>query len=249
MGVYDIALFKGHGRYGSNYDPGAVYGNYTEQEIVSDIVDEAVRLLKGAGVNVLTGENNFQNNCLRGHTLKYKTAYTVHVNAGRGRRTELLVPKGESYLSTEVNIGSGMVKLGMPTYQIKSRDYNTEAFEMRSNGTEAYGTDWYKEIRLAWEMGISLTIFETGFIDSDDLYILLNKKKEIAYLLASELAKLCDKTISKPVAPTTPKPPKNDSDGFYRVVVGSYKEKANAIKQQEKLKKAGFESFLDFYKK
>ena len=49
--------------------------------------------------------------------------------------------------------------------------------------------------------------------------------------------------------PPAPKPVTSDSDGFYRVVVGSYKDKDNAIKQQEKLKKAGFDSFLDFYKK
>ena len=52
------------------------------------------------------------------------------------------------------------------------------------------------------------------------------------------------KLKKKPVPKPTPKPA---TKGFYRVVVGSYKDKDNAIKQQEKLKKAGFNSFLAYY--
>lgn len=249
MADYDIALFKGHGKYGNNYDPGACFGKYKEQDIISSIVDEAYKLLTNAGIRVLTGENNYQNNLLRGNTLKTKCAYTVHVNAGGGKRTEFLVPKNEKFFATEEALGKGMVALGIPTYQIKSRDYDTEGFINRVNGTALSGRDWYKEIRVAWEQGISLTIFETGFIDTSDVNVLVNKSSEIAFLLASELAKLCDKTISKPSTPKETKPLTSDSSGFYRVVVGSYKDKANAIAQQEKLKKAGFESFLDFYNK
>lgn len=249
MAQYDIALIKGHGSYGSSYDPGAVAQGYKEQDIVSSIVDKAAALLKNAGIRVLVGENNYQNNVLNGHTLTSKCAYEIHCNAGGGARTELFVPKGEKYFATEHAIGKGMVALGIPYYQIKSRDYDSEAFIGRTDGIALGGTDWYKVIRNAWKQGISLTIFETGFIDSTDINVLANKQSEIAFLLASELAKLCDKTISKPVTPTQAKPVTNDSDGFYRVVVGSYKDKDNAIIQQEKLKKAGFDSFLDFYKK
>lgn len=246
---YDIAVFKGHGKYSGGFDPGAVYGDYREYDIVSKIVDEAVSLLKGAGLRVLTGENNYSNYLLSGHTITSKCAYSVHANKGKGRRTELLVPKGEKYFNTEEAIGNGMKALGMPDYQIKSRDYDTEAFINRTNGVALSGSDYYGEIRDAWKRGISLTIFETGFMDSSDLSIITSKYKEIAFLMASELAKLCGKTISKPVAPTTPKPPTEVSGGFYRVIVGSFAEKENAIAQQNKLKKAGFDSFLDFYKK
>ena len=41
----------------------------------------------------------------------------------------------------------------------------------------------------------------------------------------------------------------NNTDGYYRVVVGSYKDKANAEKQMAELKKAGFDSFLAYYEK
>ena len=41
----------------------------------------------------------------------------------------------------------------------------------------------------------------------------------------------------------------SSKDLYYRVIVGSYKDKNNAVKQQEKLKASGFDSFLEaFYK-
>lgn len=45
--------------------------------------------------------------------------------------------------------------------------------------------------------------------------------------------------------------PQNSSDNktFYRVVTGSYSVKENALKQCEKLKKVGFDSFITTYKK
>lgn len=40
-----------------------------------------------------------------------------------------------------------------------------------------------------------------------------------------------------------------NGDTFYRVICGSYKDKNNAVAQQNKLKAAGFESFLEAYSK
>lgn len=36
-----------------------------------------------------------------------------------------------------------------------------------------------------------------------------------------------------------------DDDTYFRVICGSYKDRSNAIKQQNKLKAAGFDSFLE----
>lgn len=41
----------------------------------------------------------------------------------------------------------------------------------------------------------------------------------------------------------------SSKDLYYRVIVGSYKDKNNAVKQQEKLKASGFDSFLEAYYK
>ena len=104
------------------------------------------------------------------------------------------------------------------------------------------GTDYYKEIRDAWGMGVSLTILEVGFIDSSDITIIINNIDKIGLIIAQELAKLCDKTIPTPAPTPTPAPAPTGVK--YRVVCGTYADKANAIAQQEKLKKAGFDSFL-----
>lgn len=47
-----------------------------------------------------------------------------------------------------------------------------------------------------------------------------------------------------------PQPPSNPTEPwtYFRVICGSYKDRANAVEQQEKLKKAGFNSFLAVYK-
>ena len=44
-------------------------------------------------------------------------------------------------------------------------------------------------------------------------------------------------------------PPTKDEETYYRVCVGSFKDKNIAQEQQDKLKKAGFDSFLVAYKK
>lgn len=241
MANYDIALFKGHGYYNGTYDPGACANGYKEQEVVSDIVDKAVKLLRAEGISVLTGENNYQNDLLANHTIKTKCAYEVHCNAGKGTRTELIVPKGEKYFDIEENIGKYMKSLGIPEYSIISRDYVSEKFIDRTSGTALSGDDWYKVIRNAWKKGVSLTIFETGFIDSSDINIIVKNIDNIAFKLASELASLCGKTIT---LTTTSKPNTEPSSGVYRVVTGSFTNKDNANKRIEELKKAGFDSFL-----
>lgn len=40
----------------------------------------------------------------------------------------------------------------------------------------------------------------------------------------------------------------SSSGTYYRVVTGSFKNRSNAVKRQQELKKAGFDSFLDAYK-
>lgn len=242
MATYDIALFKGHGKgYDGSFDCGAVGNGYREYDVVSKIVDVALKHLKNAGVNVLTGEQNYKNVLLKGHTITSKCAYSVHINAGGGKRSETYVPLKEKYFNTERAIQAGLAKLGIPDGGVRSRDYNTEKISMRTDGVASTGTDYYKEIRDAWGMGISLTILEVGFIDSSDITIINSKINEIGLLVAQELAKLCGKTVPTPAPTPTPAP----STGVkYRVVCGTYADKNNAIAQQEKLKKAGFDSFL-----
>lgn len=78
-------------------------------------------------------------------------------------------------------------------------------------------------------------LVEVGFIDSDTD----NKKfdenfEEIAKSIAVGCLKMVNKTL------------KAEQKGVYRVIVGSYSDKANATGVQEQLKNKGFASFLEF---
>lgn len=243
MATYDIALFKGHGTGRDGiFDCGAAYNGITEFDTVSKIVDVALKHLKAAGLSVLTGQQNYKDKLLAGHTIKNKCAYSVHINAGGGKRSETFVPLNEKYFNTERGIQAELAKLGIPNGGVKSREYNTGNVSMRSDGVKLSGSDYYKEIRDAWALGVSLTILEVGFIDSSDITVIRNNIEEIGFIIAKELGKLCGKTITKPVP--APAPTTTTTGTKYRVVCGTYANKANAVAQQEKLKKAGFDSFL-----
>lgn len=80
-------------------------------------------------------------------------------------------------------------------------------------------------------------LVELGFCDSSVDMNKWNTEKIAAALFKG----ITGQIYSKPVE-TTP-----SNNIYYRVCVGSYKDKANAIKQQENLKEKGFDSFLVAY--
>lgn len=80
-------------------------------------------------------------------------------------------------------------------------------------------------------------LIETCFIDDrDDMNVYLKSPKKVAKAIVEGIL---DKTITDVV-----EAPKN---GFYRVLVGSYKDKNNAIKRQEELKSKGIEASLIYF--
>lgn len=80
-------------------------------------------------------------------------------------------------------------------------------------------------------------LIETCFIDDrDDMNVYLKSPKKVAKAIVEGIL---DKTITDIVE--TPK------NGFYRVLVGSYKDKNNAIKRQEELKSKGIEASLIYF--
>ena len=88
-------------------------------------------------------------------------------------------------------------------------------------------------------------IVETFFVDSKadcDIYDKQGSDK-IAKLIAQGIA---GKTIDVKPTNTQNNTTTKKGKSYYRVVVGSYAEKSNAEATQQKLKKAGFDSFLVF---
>lgn len=92
------------------------------------------------------------------------------------------------------------------------------------------------------ESKMAAVLIENGFMDSKvDVPIILTKshaEKTAKAILEFIVAEYKLKRKSNPV---------KTGKGFYRVVVGSFKDKKNAEAQMAKLKKAGFDSFLAYY--
>lgn len=80
-------------------------------------------------------------------------------------------------------------------------------------------------------------LIETCFIDDrDDMNVYLKSPRRVAKAIVEGIL---DKTITD--VTETPK------TGFYRVLVGSYRDKNNAIKRQEELKSKGIEASLIYF--
>lgn len=80
-------------------------------------------------------------------------------------------------------------------------------------------------------------LIETCFIDDrDDMNIYLKNPRKVAKAIVEGIL---DKSITD--VTETPK------TGFYRVLVGSYRDKSNAIKKQEELKSKGVETSLIYF--
>lgn len=247
MATYNSFIFEGHGtseRTGA-YDPGAVNGTVRENDLADKIVTAAMNYLKATGLSIHRDENNYSDNDLAGNTYTSKAGISVHINAGGGTGTETYVPCREKYLIEDFKLVKNISgALGIPDRGVKSRDYNTGRVYMRTDGVALSYTDYYKEIRDAWSQGISLAILEVGFIDTSDLQKIQANIDTIGFLIAQYIAKLCGVELTKPEPP-----PPVESDVYYRVVYGSFKEKTNAEARKQELESKGYTGvFIDVYK-
>ncbi len=91
-------------------------------------------------------------------------------------------------------------------------------------------------------------LIETGFIDNTSDNNLFDSKFEA---IAQAIAKGCLSQIGKSikVESTSNSTATATRETYYRVIVGSYKDRNNADAQQKKLKENGFDSFLEAFKK
>ena len=244
MANYDIFLLRGHG----NGDPGACANGYTEENLAQVIADRVVELLKGKGVKVFTNsktQNNFVNNCLVGHTFKYKFGYTIHLNSASVTASgiEIFVPINEQYVNTETKMCKEIANvLGIPTRGVKSRDYNSGATHLRIEKDGSKGTDYYKEIRSSWQNGLSHSIIELCFISNvNDVKQLLNNKEKVCKVIANNILVYLEKTTYS----MDEQGSKDKSNGtMYYVQVGAFKDKDNAIALQKKLIKDGYNAII-----
>ena len=244
MSNYDIFILRGHG----NGDPGACANGCTEENLAQDIVDRVVELLKGKDVKVFTNsktQNNFENNCLLGHTFNYKFGYTIHLNSASSSATgtEIFVPINEQYVNTETKMCKEIANiLGIPARGVKSRDYNSEATHLRLEKDSSKGSDYYKEIRQSWQNGLSHSIIELCFISNiNDVKQLLDKKEKVCRIIANNILEYLEKSTY----PMEVQENKDKANGImYYVQVGTFKNKDNAIALQKKLIADGYNAII-----
>ena len=245
MSSYDIFILRGHG----SGDTGACANGYTEENLAQVIVDRVVELLKGKDVKVFTNsktQNNFVNNCLVGHTFKYKFGYTIHLNSATATATgtEIYVPINEQYVKTESKMCKEIANtLGITVRGVKSRDYNSGSTHLRLEKDGSKGTDYYKEIRQSWQNGLSHSIIELCFISNlNDVKQLLNNKEKVCKIIANNILEYLDKS-TYPMEVQDNKVDSSDGTMYY-VQVGAFKNKDNAIELQKKLIKDGYNAII-----
>ena len=237
---YDVFCFRGHG----NNDPGATGNGYKEVDIAQSFVDRINELLKNKGLSVLTNslnQNNYEVCLLKGQQINRKFGYEIHLNSGGGTGIEILVPAKEKYLSVEQEIINNVSReTGLANRGLKSRNYNNDNFYFRENGVAQTFTDWYKVIREAWDLGISLSIIELGFIDNvEDVKKLLDNRELICRIIANAILRYCEKPLY------SIEQQKEEQEGLlYRVQVGAFKDKENALKLQKELINKGYKAII-----
>ena len=160
--------------------------------------------------------------------------------------------KADIYISIHHNAGiNGGAGGGITVYRYPNSSKMTKAMQKRlydllikhtglkGNRASPLGEANFHVLR---ETKMAAVLIENGFMDSrTDVPIILSDAH--ARKTADGIVEfLVDHFKLK-------KKPKPSKDGFYRVVVGSYKDRKNAEEQQKKLKKAGFNSFLSYYEK
>ena len=183
---YDIAYLRGHG----NGDKGAIGNNRTEYDMCQDRVNRVVKYLQAGGMKVFTNspsQNNFETNILQGIDLKYKFAITDHMNSADASATgvEIWIPIKEKNFTLEEKILKDLSKY-LASRGVRKRNYYSGNWSFATDSYE--GTDYYKEIRQSWNMGISHDIFEMGFISNFyDVKAIETYKDEIAKIIANDI--------------------------------------------------------------
>lgn len=222
MANYDSFLFEGHGKSEKtgNFDPGAVNGNITENQLTEAICKSTQKYLAYINKTIHYDENNYADKDLSGNTYRANCGIEVHINSAIGASgVEIFVPCKERVILKDAELIFKIAKeLNIPNRGVKSRDYNSGTTYGRINGQALPYMDYYGSIRDAWERGISLSILEVGFIQEDLLKIKDNIDK-IGLFIAQYIASCLNDTIyiPAPPKPVSPNPPIAPKGTLYKI--------------------------------
>ena len=220
-----IGVDCGHTLTGSG--TGSQGCGYKEEKLTRELGKEVITLLKKEGhtvVNCTVDKSNQQlvDRVAIANKYKLDLFVSIHFNAcvndtkGDGKTT------GVECLVSHT---------GTKAYDEAKRVCDKIAkLGFKNRGVKVYGAYVLKNTKAP------AFLIETCFIDDrDDMNLYIKKRSEVARAIVEGI-------LNKTITTTTT----NAKKGKYRVVVGSYEDKANAEKRQAEIKKKGIDSFLVF---
>ena len=226
-----VFIDAGHG----GKDPGATGNGLREKDITLSIATKVAKILQRHKISV-------------GQTRTKDTAISVSERAKKANSFN-----ADIFVSIHANAFTSASAQGVEIYSYPGSSNGAKLARAilssilsakiytKNRGTKTANFAVLKQTKMP------ATLVEMGFItNSQDAAMLKNRQDELAEAIAKGILNYLGIAYKKPAAP---KPSAPAGDGFYRVVVGSYKDKKNAEAQQKKLKAKGFDSFLAYYDK
>jgi N-acetylmuramoyl-L-alanine amidase len=233
-----IFIDPGHEGVTKGLDPGAVGNGLKEADLTLDIA----KRMRGK----LSTYNNVQVKLSREGNKKLTLSQrakmandwgadiflSIHINAGGGFGFESFIFNGNVSEATKANQNVIHQEI------IRATGWNDRG-KKREN---------YAVLRKT-KMPALLT--ENGFIDNKTDANKLKQNAFIDKIAQGHVNGLVKAFGLKPKSQPKPAPKQNNTSGktFYRVVTGSFADRKNAEKRVMELKKSGFDSFIDVYKK
>lgn len=227
-----VYIDAGHG----GNDPGATNGSNKEKTINLNVSLEVKKHLERHNVKVFLSRSGDTNPTLSQRT---NDANSKNVNC---------------FVSIHCNSFSNTSSQGVETFSFEG-NYPTSEKLRNSIHDEVIKKGLYTKNRgykkanfhVLRETKMDAALIEMAFIsNSQDLQLLLNRQKDFAECIAKGILSYFGISWKNEII-EQPKP--STGNTYYRVCVGSYQDKNNAIKRQEELKAKGFDSFLVAYNK
>lgn len=223
-------VFLGVGHGGS--DPGATANGWKEADLNLAIALSCNTELVRHGVQVLMSRTKDENDTLTEEIKECNKfgpdlAVDIHNNAGGGDGVEAFHHYGGGTSKTLAsNVIAEIVAIGQ----------NSRGIKVRKN---SQGRDYYGFIR---ETAAPAIIVECAFVDNPtDMQIIDTAAEQKAMGVA--IAKGILRTLGIAYKPEVVEKPA-ESGKLYRVQVGAYSIKENAVKMRDKLKAAGYEAII-----
>lgn len=231
-------VYIGVGHGGS--DPGATANGFKEKDVNLETAKACCDYLKARGVSVKMSRTDdsevwIEERVKQANAYKSDLALDIHYNAGGGDGAEVYHTK---------NGGMGKTLAENILSQIKAIGQNSRGAKTKLNSS---GNDYFAFIR---ETSMPAVLVECAFLDNKtDIKIIdtAAKRKTMGEAIAKGVLKtlgVADKVVSAAGKTSATVKTDNKTETLYTVQTGAFKSYENAVKQKEKLQKAGFDAFV-----